>query len=444
MKILIWNCRGAASESFKRHVMDLKATHRPCMMLIMETKVSGDRAKAIASHLYPNYHIVDANGFAGGLWLLWDASQISADVIADSDQAIHAIVKVRSPSSLPCIEWFFSSVYGRPQFDLRSKLWQELRTLSPYFKGPWVIAGDFNDVVDQSEKFRGAPISQHRVQAFTSCMNDCQMMDLGFIGGRFTWVNMQSDGHVIRERLDRVWCNADWKLNFSEASVFHLPRVHSDHCPLLLDLDPSKHAFGKRPFKLEKFWVDHPEFQALVQECWGVVDQNTTQCLDVMMKKAKLWSRATFGNLFKRKKKIMARLEGIHRFLSINHSSFLTTLEKELANEYSEILKLEEDLWFMKSRTNWILDGDRNSRFFHITTLKHRSYNKIVGLKNAVGVWTYEPHEISSICKSYFLELFSSSLLHSFSNSYQMANLNLDHHPIDLHHLADLPTENEI
>ncbi|GKV15349.1 hypothetical protein SLEP1_g26146 [Rubroshorea leprosula] len=435
---------GAASESFKRHVMDLKATHNPYMMLIIETKVAGDRAKAIASHIYPNYHVVDADGFAGGLWLLWDASQISIDILADSDQAIHAVVKVCSQSSLASINWIFSGVYGRPQFELRSKLWQELRTLSPYFKGPWVIAGDFNEVVDQSEKFGGAPINQHRVQAFTSCMNDCQMLDLGFTGGRFTWANMQSDGHIIRERLDRVWGNADWKLYFPEASVFHLPRVHSDHNPLLLDLEPFKPSFGKRPFRLEKFWMDHPEFQNLVQDCWGIEDNNTSQCLETMMKKAKLWSRTTFGSLFKRKKQILARLEGIHRFLSTKHCSFLTSLEKDLVNEYSKILKLEEDLWFMKSRTNWILDGDRNSRFFHVTTLKHRSHNKILGLKDAVGVWTYEPSEISNICRSYFLDLFSSSLMHSFSNSYQLANLTPNHHPIDSHHLADLPTEVEI
>ncbi|GLT46247.1 hypothetical protein SLA2020_200180 [Shorea laevis] len=444
MKILIWNCRGAANENFKRHVMDLKATHKPCMMLIMETKISGDRAKAIASNLYPNFHVVDADGFAGGLWLLRDASRISVDIIADSGQAIHAIVKVCIQSSLPALDWFFSGVYGRPQFSLRSKLWQELRTLFPYFKGPWVIAGDFNDVMDQSEKFGGAPINQHRVQAFSSCMNDCQMLDLGFIGGRFTWVNMQPDGQVIRERLDRVWCNTDWKLYFPEASVFHLPRVHSDHNPILLDLEPSKQSCGKRPFRLEKFWVDHPEFQNLVQVCWGNNDHNTSQCLEAMMNRAKSWSRATFGNLFKRKKKILARLEGIHRFLSSKHCPFLTSLEKELANEYSDILKLEEDLWFMKSRTNWVLDGDRNSRFFHITALKRRSHNRILGLKDAVGNWTYDPREISNICRSYFINLFSSSLLHSFSNSYQMANLTLEHSSVDLHHLADLPTEEEI
>ncbi|GKU99357.1 hypothetical protein SLEP1_g12219 [Rubroshorea leprosula] len=356
MKILIWNCRRVASESFKRHVMDLKGTNNPCMMLITKTKVARDRAKAIASHLYPNYHVVDADGFASGLWLLWDASQISIDIIINSDQAIHAIVKI-------CRNLNFGPSSGK--------------NLGPYLS---------------------------TLKAFG--MNDCQMLDLGFIEERFTWVNMQLDDHVIRERLDRVWCNADWKLYFSEAFVFHLPRVHSDHNPLLLDLEPFKPSFCKHPFQLEKFRMEHLEFQTLVQDCWGVEDHNTSQCLEAMLKKAKLWSHATSDNLFKRKKQILAHLEGIHRFLSMNNSSFLTSLEKDLANEYSKILKLEEDLWFMKSRINWILDGDRNSRFFHVTTLKHRSHNKILGLKDAVGVWTYEP--------------------------------------LDLHHLANLPIEDEI
>ncbi|GLT31842.1 hypothetical protein SLA2020_065500 [Shorea laevis] len=239
MKLIAWNCCGAANQSFMRHFRDLKNTHSPVMMLILETKLAGDRARDSASNLYSSYHIVDAEGYAGGLWLLWDRNQISVEVVSTSNQAIHAIVKVRNHPTISNVDWFFSGIYGRPQFDIRSLLWQELTNLAEYVFGPWIISGDFNDVLLQTKKFGGLPVNQTRIQAYSSCMNACNMMDLGFVGGRFTWVNMQSDGQIIREHLDRFWGNPEWRTSFPEATVFHLPRVHSDHNPILLNLNPS-------------------------------------------------------------------------------------------------------------------------------------------------------------------------------------------------------------
>ncbi|GKV18359.1 hypothetical protein SLEP1_g28755 [Rubroshorea leprosula] len=313
----------------RRHVMDLKSTHSPSIMLIMETKLAGDRASNIASSLFPCYYVIDADGLTGGIWLLWDDTRVSIDIIATNPQAIHAIIKVSNHPIFSEFNWLFSGVYGRPQQEIRTYLCQELSSLVSHFTGPWVIAGDFNDVLSQSEKFGGGPINQKRVQAYSSCMNSCNMMDMGFVGGRFTWTNMQSNGNIIRECLDRFWCNPEWKICFPEATVYHLPRVHSDHNPVLLNLDLGHPLIGKHPFRMEKFWVDHPKFQCLVRDTWNFADATTVQCVSSTMQKAKVWSRVTFGNLFKRKKEILARLDGIHRFLSSQHSNFLTNLGKE-------------------------------------------------------------------------------------------------------------------
>jgi hypothetical protein len=38
----------------------------------------------------------------------------------------------------------------------------------------------------------------------------------------------------VHRRLDRGFCNHDWRIKFFEATVEHLVRRHSDHNPLLL------------------------------------------------------------------------------------------------------------------------------------------------------------------------------------------------------------------
>ena len=91
-----------------------------------------------------------------------------------------------------------------------------------------------------------------------------------------------------------------------------------------------------------------------------------------------------------------------------NKSTFLESLEKDLITEYQHILPLEEELWALKSCINWTLLGDRNTNFFHLTTICQRQYNKIWCLKDSVRNWTQSPLEIKAIISTHFTTLYTS------------------------------------
>ena len=61
----------------------------------------------------------------------------------------------------------------------------------------WAIMGDFNEVIAEEEKSGGNPINQRRVNAILDYMDTCQMMDLGFSGPKFTWLNKREIGNLI-------------------------------------------------------------------------------------------------------------------------------------------------------------------------------------------------------------------------------------------------------
>lgn len=63
--------------------------------------------------------------------------------------------------------------------------------------------------------------------------------------------------------LDRCMANSLWLEHFPNLIVTHLPRVHSNYCPLTLNLTPTIKTKPK-PFRIESMWLNHPSFNSMV------------------------------------------------------------------------------------------------------------------------------------------------------------------------------------
>lgn len=69
----------------------------PIIMVFMETRMSGARADEIIETLpFDGAVVADMIGFAGGIWLLWRLDLVRVDVLATTEQKIHALIRVRS------------------------------------------------------------------------------------------------------------------------------------------------------------------------------------------------------------------------------------------------------------------------------------------------------------------------------------------------------------
>ncbi|XP_023929264.1 uncharacterized protein LOC112040611 [Quercus suber] len=125
--------------------------------------------------------------------------------------------------------------------------------------------------------------------------------------------------------------------------------------------------------------------------------------------KAKEWNKNQFGNIFIRKKNFMSRLNDIQRGLALRPSYFLVKLEDELLRDLDLILSQEEELWALKSKVNWMIQGDRNTTFYHVSTLVRWRRNQIMAIKNAVEDWICEEREIKDFIRCGFDQIFLSS-----------------------------------
>ena len=71
MNVIIWNCRGALKPSFKIRVGELVQSHNPTILVVMETRVGGDRAREIIDSLpFDGAFHTETIGYARGLWVL--------------------------------------------------------------------------------------------------------------------------------------------------------------------------------------------------------------------------------------------------------------------------------------------------------------------------------------------------------------------------------------
>lgn len=78
------------------------------------------------------------------------------------------------------------------------------------------------------------------------------------------WVGKKR-GAMVKKWLDRALVSENWRLKFPEAFVHHLPRILSDHHPLLINSNDVPLPRFTKPFHFEEMWTTHPGFWDFVR-----------------------------------------------------------------------------------------------------------------------------------------------------------------------------------
>ena len=147
MSILFWNVRGLARPSFASNFRLLTQQHSPSLVVLVETWVSRQRTEYLITGLgYDSWYLVEPLGFAGGILLLWNSHVIDFQALGEGAQGVHGVIEVRSLRK----SFILSSIYASPKFGLRKHLWEDLKTMSAHINKPWLVFGDFNEVVNQN------------------------------------------------------------------------------------------------------------------------------------------------------------------------------------------------------------------------------------------------------------------------------------------------------
>lgn len=64
--------------------------------------------------------------------------------------------------------------------------------------------------------------------------------------------------------------------------------------------------------------------------------------------------------------------------------------------------------WGLRSRIKWLKWGDRNTKFFHATTIQRRSRNRISMLLNDQGEWVRNEEDLKNMTMNFFKNIYTS------------------------------------
>lgn len=157
-----------------------------------------------------------------------------------------------------------------------------------------------------------------------------------------------------------------------------LPIVNSDHSPSSLNLSlPSQVVWH---LNVKSFGEELEQCKEIITNSWNggmrVDSEWRMVCSKLKICKSNLvrWSRHTFKNSAKEIAKMKTQLQYL---LNLPHNQTNWEEIRDLRHRIDQLWKQEEIYCSQRSRVKWLKCGDKNSKFFHASTLQRRSRNRL-------------------------------------------------------------------
>ena len=127
--------------------------------------------------------------------------------------------------------------------------------------------GNFNEILKSHEKNGDRLRLYGQIEQFREVLDECNLLDLGFFGNKFTWSRTYPNGGMVWERLDRAVGSVDWYELFSTTCVQTLTCVSSNHNPICICLEGIV-VKSLRPWRFEQMWLEDLGCRDTVVRTW--------------------------------------------------------------------------------------------------------------------------------------------------------------------------------
>ncbi|XP_057857064.2 uncharacterized protein LOC131066335 [Cryptomeria japonica] len=312
--------------------------------MMQETKLNEEKASFFKSFSRTwDAVFQEAKGSVGGMAVLWNLDKVLVDLINKQENWMHCKVRILKED----MEFSLFNVYGPTKTEEKKRVWKEISDqISMIDLEKEIVAGDFNALLNNEEKFGGLRMNAGVMEDFRDFVIENNLFDVIPKIGNFTWTNRRANFNRISESLDKIFARS--------------------------------------------FWI-------------------RVKKMKYLKNKIKMWNVVSFKNIFAEKIREEEELDRINNMVikkGMTNEEFYA--EKSLKAELAEILLREEMFWWDKSRELWIDAGDSNSKFFHASLKAKRNKKKINPLMDDSGKMVGKAEELDYIAIKYFEKILGS------------------------------------
>uniref|UniRef100_A0A803PPW5 DUF4283 domain-containing protein n=1 Tax=Cannabis sativa TaxID=3483 RepID=A0A803PPW5_CANSA len=309
----------------------------------------------------PNLNIAWHKG--GRMVVTWNPNTFCINILKCTSQLIH--LQVSALNGMNCLVTF---VYAFNDEEGRKILWHDLMAIAT--QDPWVVLGDFNDVLEQEERV-GSRVQSLNSHAFKDCISYCLLEDIKSSGKFFTWCNNQQGGDRIYSKLDRVMANAKWMDLWLGAEAIFLNEGIFDHSPALI---------------VAKLKALKPVFKKINQEGFTDLQSATIQ--------------------------VARTLNCCQDKLLLDPQNLVLQQEESDARiAFTQAYKNYQLFLRQKAKTSWIRDGDNNTAVFHASLKARNNQNRILSIVDAHGTRVDDPNKITEVFLGYYQQLLGTKMM---------------------------------
>ncbi|CAI9264957.1 unnamed protein product [Lactuca saligna] len=358
---------GVGCEVKRDWIKNIRRDNKVFLLGLQETKlveIKGCLDRSIWGDSNFQCEVSDPVGLSGGIATIWNPNQFKLS------EAIFGYGYLLTKGEwIPSkTEYSFVNVYAPNDPGRRKLLWAELENiLNAHSNSRWVIFGDFNEVRSECERL-GSSFCISSANHFNNFISNAGLIDLQMGGRRFTY--MSSDGGK-HSKLDRFLVSYNTIYEWPHLQVTVLPRLYSDHCPILLSSPICD--YGPPPFRFFNSWLQDESLDKVVVVGWTFEPSirffASLSPISVVAGKLK----NTKGKIkdWRKSKNVEANMKRQDLIEKINKIDLeaeggvanpnLMELRKHLHKELLEIESKRISDLKQKARCKWALEGDENS-----------------------------------------------------------------------------------
>ena len=410
MKILCWNIQGGKKPQAITELLYLKNKYKPHIIFVIETLTNNANSLRILKALkFPCKLIIDPINHMGGMWVCWNTNNIEVQ-----SHFVHQRLASLEVLYKPTHKMYsIMGTYCPAQSNEKDIFWTFLTSYVMSLQFPWLLLGDFNEMLSPQDKMRGSPLKSTQLTRLPSLFSTTNAMDIPCLQKAFSWRGSYNN-NLIFERLDRAICHHAFYTDFNNSTISYGPFTVSDHAPIIFSSDSATNG-RPPPFRFQNFRVLDNQSHSIVKRNWNISITGSRfyriqQKLYRIKTDLKLWAktryRHTTNKLLMNEQKLNDLQTKLWRqpfnTILINHINRLI-LQRE------KLLLFNQKVWGKEARKTWLTQGDRNLCFFHNRMKKQIANNTIFRLKNVVGQWVDSHENLTTLLSDSFKSRFRSA-----------------------------------